>query len=112
MDNSLWITLILCAVATLMMRMLPLIWMQRHLARRKAAQAVEDMPTWLSVFAPAMIAAMFGVSLIPSDPAALDSWVATAVGCIATVVVWFFTRSLGWPVFIGVLSYGVVFVLV
>jgi len=110
MDNDLWITLILCALGTLMMRVLPLIWMQRHLAKRKTQDAIEDMPTWLSVFGPAMIAAMFGVSLIPSHPSP-EAWIATAVGSIATLVVWRITRSLGWPVFAGVLCYGLVVVM-
>ena len=29
---------------------------------------LEAMPVWLTVLAPTMIAAMFGVSLVPADP--------------------------------------------
>ncbi|MDV7338191.1 AzlD domain-containing protein [Terasakiella sp. A23] len=110
MDNNFWILLGLCASGTLMMRLLPLIWMQRHLAKRKTQEAVEEIPSWLSVFGPAMIAGMFGVSLIPANPSPV-SWAATALGVIATLAVWRFTKSLGWPVFGGVLVYGVVILL-
>ncbi len=106
MDNNIWIALAICALGTLLMRLLPLVWMQRHLAKRKAQEAVDEIPSWLSVFAPLMIAGMFGVSLVPSNTTSA-SWLATALGVIATLVVWRFTRSLGWPVFAGVLVYGV-----
>jgi len=110
MDRNIWIALAICAVGTLLMRLLPLVWMQRHLAKRKAQEAVEEIPSWLSVFAPLMIAGMFGGALVPSH-ATVSSWLATALGVLATLMVWRFTRSLGWPVFGGVLVYGVIILL-
>lgn len=110
MDNSLWIALMASAIGTLLLRLLPLIWMQRHLTHRKSKEAVEEMPSWLSVFGPVMIAAMFGVSLVPSSMES-SAWVATAVGVGATLMIWRFTRSLGWPVFAGVMMYGAVLLL-
>ncbi|GLQ06758.1 AzlD domain-containing protein [Sneathiella chinensis] len=107
MPNDLWIALIISAVGTLLMRLLPLIWMQRHLARRKSQEAAAEMPTWLSVFGPLMIAAMFGVSLVPSSMTP-EAWIATAIGSLSTLTVWWFKRSLGWPVFAGVVAYGFV----
>ena len=107
MDSALWIALMATAAGTLFMRALPLLWMQRHLDRRNDENTVEAMPTWLSVLGPAMIAAMFGVSLVPTT-VTLTSWLATACGVLLTLLVWYRTRSLGWPVFAGVTMYGTV----
>ncbi|WP_066964843.1 AzlD domain-containing protein [Microbulbifer sp. Q7] len=110
MDSKLWLALLVTAVGTLMMRALPLLWMRRHLVRKQAANSLDAMPPWLTVLGPLMIAAMFGVSLVPasSTPAA---WLATAMGVLVTYVVWKRTQSLGWPVFAGVAVYGAVIVL-
>ncbi|WP_417793833.1 AzlD domain-containing protein [Terasakiella pusilla] len=110
MGNDIWMVLVICALGTFLMRLVPLLWMQRHLARRKAEEAIEEMPTWLSVLGPLMIAGMFGVSLIPSHPSP-TTWIATLLGVVATYVVWRFTQSLGWPVFAGVLVFGAVVLL-
>jgi len=110
MDKSLWLLLLACAVGTFLLRALPLIWMRRHLLRRSDNNGAATMPVWLTVLAPTMIAAMFGVSLVPAQPA-VSSWLATLLGGLCTVLVWRRTRSLGWPVCAGVAVYGVVVVL-
>lgn len=107
MDSGVWAALIACALGTFLLRALPLVWMQRHLVQRKAKNTLDAMPTWLSVLGPLMIAAMFGVSLVPGEVSPA-SWLATALGVLVTLVVWRWTRSLGWPVFAGVSVYGVV----
>lgn len=107
MDSALWIALMATAAGTLFMRALPLLWMQRHLVRQSDKNTVEAMPAWLSVLGPSMIAAMFGVSLVPTI-ATPTSWLATACGVLLTLFVWYRTRSLGWPVFAGVAMYGAV----
>lgn len=107
MDNALWVAMIAAAAGTLLMRVLPLLWMQRHLARRNDENIADIMPTWLIVLGPAMIAAMFGASLAPTTSAS-TAWLATLSGVVLTLLVWYRTRSLGWPVFAGVLIYGVV----
>ncbi|WP_233998946.1 AzlD domain-containing protein [Microbulbifer pacificus] len=107
MDSGIWAALIACALGTFLLRALPLVWMQRHLVQRKAKNTLDAMPTWLSVLGPLMIAAMFGVSLVPGK-LDLASGVATVLGVMVTLVVWRWTKSLGWPVFVGVAIYGVV----
>lgn len=110
MDNSLWLLMLACALGTFLLRALPLIWMRRHLVRRSISNTNEAMPVWLTVLAPTMIAAMFGVSLVPAHPD-INSWLATVLGGLCTILVWRRTRSLGWPVCVGVAVYGVVVVL-
>ncbi|WP_169566755.1 AzlD domain-containing protein [Sneathiella limimaris] len=110
MPNDIWIALIASAVGTFFIRVLPLIWMQRHIARRKSQEAVAELPTWLSVFGPLMIAAMFGVSLVPATMST-ETWFSTIVSALVTLIAWWFKRSLGWPVFAGVMTYGVVTVI-
>lgn len=110
MDSTLWIAMLAAAAGTFLLRMLPLLWMQRHLDRRDSHKTVEQMPVWLRVLGPAMIAAMFGVSVVPAT-LTLTSWLATLLGGALTLAVWYRTRSLGWPVFAGVAMYGVVEVL-
>lgn len=105
MDKSLWLLMLACALGTFLLRALPLIWMRRHLLRRGAGNGNAAMPVWLTVLAPTMIAAMFGVSLVPVHPM-LSSWLATVLGGLCTVLVWRRTRSLGWPVCVGVAVYG------
>ncbi|QKX18452.1 AzlD domain-containing protein [Microbulbifer sp. YPW1] len=110
MDSELWIALLATAIGTLMMRSLPFLWMQRHLVRKQASDSLDAMPSWLTVLGPLMIAAMFGVSLVPSSGSA-EAWSATAIGTLITYLVWKRTQSLGWPVFVGVIVYGGVILL-
>lgn len=110
MDKSLWFLLLACALGTFLLRALPLIWMRRHLLSRSINNSSQTMPVWLTVLAPTMIAAMFGVSLVPAHPD-ISSWLATVLGGLCTILVWRRTRSLGWPVCAGVAVYGVVVVL-
>jgi len=111
MDSQLWIALLATAIGTLLMRALPLVWMRRHLVRKQASNSLDAMPSWLTVLGPLMIAAMFGVSLVPSSVTAA-AWLATAIGALATYLVWKRTNSLGWPVFVGVAVYGSAILLV
>lgn len=107
MNNEVWIALGVCALGTFLLRLLPTLWMKRHLQRQQAASADAPMPLWLTVLAPTMIAAMFGVSLIPYQQS-LTAWIATLLGIFTTFVVWRRTRSLGWPVCCGVIVFGLV----
>ena len=109
MDKSLWLLMLACALGTFLLRALPLIWMRRHLLRRSTSNNSEAMPVWLTVLAPTMIAAMFGVSLVPVQTGTAP-WLATILGGLCTILVWRRTRSLGWPVCIGVAVYGLVVV--
>ncbi|MEK7951326.1 AzlD domain-containing protein [Luteolibacter soli] len=110
MDKGLWIALIAVAVGTFLMRTLPLVYMQRHL-QRSDKDTAENMPAWLGVLGPSMIAAMFGTSLVPHT-SNTASWSATALGLIATFLTWKQTKSLGWPIIAGVAAYGIVKTLV
>jgi branched-subunit amino acid transport protein len=107
MNNEVWFAMAICAVGTFLLRVIPMLWMKRHLLRQQAVTAEAPMPLWLTVLAPTMIAAMFGVSLIPVSQS-LTAWLATALGILTTLLVWRRTRSLGWPVCAGVLIFGVV----
>lgn len=111
MDNGWWLTLLLASTGTLAMRLLPLLWMQRHLLKQQSKEGLAAIPDWLSVLGPLMIAAMLGVSLVPGTPG-IAEWLATALGAMAALLAWLWTKSLGWPVVAGVTLYGLVIVLV
>ncbi|MBN8413648.1 MULTISPECIES: AzlD domain-containing protein [Halomonas] len=105
MSMELWLAVAATTVGTLLMRMLPLIWMRKRLSRSSAEAGVDTLPQWLSVLGPLMIAAVLGVSLAPSQNT-LAGWTATLLGVLATLITWRRTRSLGWPVAVGVAAYG------
>lgn len=107
MDKAIWVAILVAAVGTYLVRAVPLWWMQRHLARRSQANRAQAMPVWLTVLGPAMIAAMLGVSLVPGS-FTIGAVVASVAGIVMTLLVWRSTRSLGWPVLVGVLMYGAV----
>lgn len=132
MSDDLWLVIALIAVGTFAIRAVPLLWMRRHLQRRHLARGPQRMPAneaegasdatepteaaasipgWLSILAPLMIAAMFGVSVVPAAIDSGSAWLASISGVVATLLTWRRTRSLGWPVFTGVLVYGLVVVL-
>lgn len=106
MDKSLWIAMGFIVIGTFLMRALPLLWMSRRIADSHNENIIDNMPVWLTVMGPAMIAAMFGTSLIPSTQS-LMSWLATILGGLITLLVWYWRRSLGIPVFAGVVVYGI-----
>lgn len=108
MHVDIWIAIVVAAIGTYALRVVPLLWTQRHFNKHKANNTEARLPTWLSVLGPLMIAAMLGASLIPKAPSAA-SWIATAIGTVVTVLVWHKFKSLGLPVFCGVLSFGVAF---
>ena len=108
MHVDIWIAIVVAAIGTYALRVGPLLWTQRHFNKHKANNTEAHLPAWLSVLGPLMIAAMLGASLIPKVPSAA-SWIATAIGTVVTVVVWRKFKSLGLPVFCGVLSFGVAF---
>ncbi|WP_046079095.1 AzlD domain-containing protein [Halomonas sp. HG01] len=110
MSSALWLALLASALGTLLIRLLPLLWMQRRLRRLGGEDGVEAMPQWLALLGPMMVAAVLGVSLVPAVPGPL-AWLATATGVLATLGVWYRLRSLGWPVVAGVTAYGLVEVL-
>jgi len=107
MSVELWVGMIVAALGTYLIRLLPLLWMQRRLTRSNAEGNVDALPKWLVILGPMMIAAVLGVSLVPRTPD-IAGWLATLVGLGVTLVVWRRTRSLGWPVVAGVLTFGIV----
>ena len=104
MSSAMWIAVIICALGTLLMRVVPFLWMQRRLG---SATGMNAMPQWLVILGPMMIAAVLGVSIVPVNPSAI-SWLATAIGLSITLMVWRRLRSLGWPVAAGVAVFGAV----
>ena len=108
MHLDIWIAIVVAAIGTYALRVVPLLWTQRHFSKHKANNTEARLPTWLSVLGPLMIAAMLGASLIPKAPSAA-SWIATAIGTVVTVLVWRKFKSLGLPVLCGVLSFGLAF---
>ncbi|WP_148253637.1 AzlD domain-containing protein [Aidingimonas lacisalsi] len=110
MSSVLWVAVLATAIGTFLMRCLPLVWMRRRLRKLAESDRIDAMPQWLSILGPLMITAVLGVSLVPSDPESPLSWLATVIGAIATLLVWYRTRSLGWPVAAGVATYGAVIV--
>lgn len=109
MGNELWFAVAAIALGTFSMRLLPMLWMQRHLDKHDSQDAFDVMPQWLSLLGPMMIAAMFGGSLVPNT-VDLSGWLATACGVLATLLTWRLTKSLGIPVLVGVFTYGVAFI--
>ncbi|SDK64337.1 AzlD domain-containing protein [Billgrantia gudaonensis] len=107
MSTALWLAVLASALGTLLMRMLPLLWMQRRLDRSDSDDDLDAMPQWLGILGPLMIAAVLGTSLVPTTVDA-TSWLATAIGVLATLAVWWRLRSLGWPIAAGVAAYGAV----
>lgn len=91
---------------TFLLRCLPMVWMRRRL-KANSSKANQATPLWLQVLGPTMIAAMCGVSLVPTHPSTLLA-LAAIVGCVTTVLTWWFSRSLALPVLVGVVSYATV----
>ncbi|MGQ7243473.1 AzlD domain-containing protein [Salinicola sp. V024] len=110
MSVELWIGMVIAALGTYLMRLLPLLWMQKRLKRSDPNGAVDALPKWLVILGPMMIAAVLGVSLVPRTPD-IAGWLATIIGLGVTLVVWRRTRSLGWPVVAGVATFGAVVIL-
>ncbi|TVP42462.1 MAG: AzlD domain-containing protein [Halomonas sp.] len=104
MSTALWFAVVASALGTLLMRVVPFLWMQRRL---NSDTGLNNMPQWLGILGPLMIAAVLGVSTVPVSPSAI-SWLATVIGLSVTLLVWWRLRSLGWPVAAGVAVFGVV----
>lgn len=104
MSTALWLAVVVSALGTLLMRVVPFMWMQRRLDSDTGMNA---MPQWLGILGPLMIAAVLGVSIVPVTPSVM-SWVATVIGLGVTLLVWWRLRSLGWPVAAGVAVFGLV----
>ena len=68
MSSAMWIAVIICALGTLLMRVVPFLWMQRRLG---SATGMNAMPQWLVILGPMMIAAVLGVSIVPVNPSLL-----------------------------------------
>ncbi|WP_456269804.1 AzlD domain-containing protein [Kushneria sp. AK178] len=107
MTHAIWLAAGATALGTLLIRMLPLYWMQRRLRRVSAADRAMAMPAWPVVLAPLLIAALMGVSLLPQPDSAV-TWGATVAGSVATLALWYRTRTLGLPVAAGVAAYALV----
>lgn len=105
MDISLWWAIVVIAVGTFAMRLVPLLWMRKHLKKHSDKDAMEVTPQWLTLLAPLMIAAMLGVTLVPKN-SDFNSWAAVVTGSLVTLFTWKYSRSLGLPVFVGVLAFG------
>lgn len=110
MSSALWLAVLAAALGTLLMRLVPLLWMQRRLSKLDGKPGADAMPQWLAILGPMMVAAVLGVSLVPKTTD-VTSWLATAIGVLATLAVWYRLRSLGWPVVAGVAAYGTVVIL-
>ncbi|WP_104202445.1 AzlD domain-containing protein [Billgrantia saliphila] len=110
MSSALWLAVLATAAGTLLMRILPLLWMRHRLERRERDDDFDAMPQWLGILGPVLIAAVLGSSLVPS-PSILLYWSATACGVAITLLVWWRLRSLGWPVAAGVSAYGLVIII-
>lgn len=110
MNSELWWIIGVTAVTTYLMRALPVVWLQRRLKGQNEDNKVDVIPTWLGVLGPLMIAAMLGVSLVP-EPLSFTASLATIIGAGVTLLVWYWRKSLGWPVFAGVVSYAMVMLL-
>ncbi|RKR06580.1 branched-subunit amino acid transport protein AzlD [Kushneria sinocarnis] len=95
------------ALGTLMMRLLPLFWARARLHARARDARHDAMPRWLGRLGPLMIAALPGHALVPSGNEPM-AWLSTLAGAGATPLVWYRTRSLGWPVPAGVAVFGMV----
>lgn len=108
MQTDIWVAIMVAAIGTFAMRAVPLLWTQRHFNKHKANNTQAQLPTWIGVLGPLMIAAMLGVSLIPKD-ASIAGWLATFIGSLMTTVVWRKTKTLGLPVLAGVLVFGIVY---
>ncbi|MGP9499470.1 AzlD domain-containing protein [Halomonas sp. AOP43-D1-4] len=104
MSTGLWLAVIASALGTLLIRVVPFLWMQRRLG---SDSGINNMPQWLGILGPLMIAAVLGVSIVPVNPST-TSWTATAIGLLITLLVWLRVRSLGWPVAAGVGMFGLV----
>lgn len=104
MSTGLWLAVIASALGTLLIRVVPFLWMQRRL---NSAAGLNAMPQWLGILGPLMIAAVLGVSIVPVNPSPA-TWLATVVGLLATLLMWWRLRSLGWPVAVGVTVFGAV----
>ncbi len=107
MSQEMWLTLVSIAVGTYLIRLLPYLWMRKKLAKHANDETTPDMPDWLTVSGPAMIAAMLGSSLVPVH-LTIPSWTATVAGLLATLLVWTRTRSMGLPTLTGVVVFGAV----
>ncbi|RUR29572.1 AzlD domain-containing protein [Vreelandella andesensis] len=104
MSIELWLAVAVSAIGTLLMRVVPFLWMQRRLG---SDTGINTMPQWLGILGPLMIAAVLGVSIMPVNPSTV-SWLATAIGLSITLIIWWRLRSLGWPVAAGVAAFGLV----
>ena len=110
MSGQTWVILISIALGTYLIRALPYLWMSRKLNKQASQGSIGSTPVWLTILGPTMIAAMFGSSLVPVEPSLL-SWIATLIGCCATYIVWRRTRSMGYPIVVGVLVFGALVVI-
>lgn len=107
MSFEMWIATGVIALGTFLMRALPFALMMRKMSSKSGENLTEQMPLWLSILGPTMVAAMFGASLVPTHPSSA-TWIATVFGVLGTLLFWFWRRSMGLPVFAGVAIYGVV----
>ncbi|WP_438768124.1 AzlD domain-containing protein [Kushneria sp. TE3] len=105
MNNDIWLAAGVTAIGTLLIRGVPLYWMQRRLRRVASVDREAAMPAWPGILAPLMIAALLGLSLMP-QPADAAGWAATMAGSFVTLSIWYRTRTLGLPVTAGVAAYA------
>lgn len=105
MDNNMWIALLLIALGTFAMRGAPLVMMKKHLNKKADQGKPADPPLIFNVLGATMIAAMFGVSLVPPENTTW-AWVVVAISTLVTGLIWLKTRTMGLPIFVGVACYA------
>ncbi|MDX1714468.1 MAG: AzlD domain-containing protein, partial [Halomonas venusta] len=51
MSSALWLAVVISAIGTLLMRVVPFLWMQRRI---NSETGISNMPQWLSILGPLM----------------------------------------------------------
>lgn len=107
MDKSSWLALFVIAIGTFLMRAGPLQLIFHRFKQSTSSNSRNQIPFVFSIMGPAVIAALLGTSLMPSTPS-FQSWAATFVGILVTLIVYYKIRTLSLPIFFGVLANSLV----
>ena len=106
MSHEALLAVIFLGIATYLSRLLPYLWMRKRLnSSQGTVNQEERIPQSIRVLGPIMIAAMFGMSLLPQEPKT-PSLLAAPVACFFIFYIWKKKKSLIFPILGGVASYG------